>query len=226
MRQTSNLTEHHILHRDPQLAVKLAEQSRCTVLFVARGSPCAANQRFSRPFQTSGERGQQSVLQPPEHIFKCAALSGLRGNLTAHSIRKHPTAAANLQPRVCSESETAVLRGYIRLFSKTLCLIIWGQPASVFGARDSGFAWLYSRKLASFFEDIRQKLCLNIWGQPASVFGERDSVFAWLYSRKLASCFEEIRQKLASFFGEMLTKSSPKVHQMLTDFGRRNVDVS
>jgi hypothetical protein len=102
----------------------------------------------------------------------------------------------------------------------------WGQPASVFGERDSGFAWLYSRKLASFFEDIRQKLCLNIWGQPASVFGERDSVFAWLYSRKLASCFEEIRQKLASFFGEMLTKSSAKVHQMLTDFGRRNVDVS
>ena len=122
-RQTSNLTEHHILHRDSQLAVKLAEQSRCTVLFVAHGRPCAANQRFSRPFQTSGERGQQSVLQPSEYIFKCVALSGFRGNLSAHSIRKHPTASAYLQPRVCSESETAVLRGYIqeslRLFSKT-----------------------------------------------------------------------------------------------------------
>jgi hypothetical protein len=51
-----------------------------------------------------------------------------------------------------------VLRGYIqeslRPFSETLCLSIWGQPASVFGQRDSGFASVYSRNFASFFEDI------------------------------------------------------------------------
>ena len=67
---------------------------------MSKSFTCAANQRFSRPFQTSGERGQQSVLQPSEYIFKCVALSGFRGNLTAHSIRKHPTAAANFAIKV------------------------------------------------------------------------------------------------------------------------------